>query len=72
MKRIMMLLTVMVIMVAMLVATAVPAFAAAKNIGQCHKSLNQGNFVQYPNIPQTNSEFNAAFDPPFTNCPPPT
>jgi hypothetical protein len=68
-KRFISVLAVAAVMAVTMVATAVPAFAAPKNIGQCHKSLNQGNFVQFPNLPQTNREFNEAFNPPFTNCP---
>jgi hypothetical protein len=76
MRRLLLVVAVMAVMAAMMVATAVPAFAEAKNFGQCHKSLNQGNFEPYSNLPKTNPELNAAIPPQirsdFTNCPAPT
>jgi hypothetical protein len=58
MKRIITMLAVAAVMAVTMVATAVPAFAEPKNFGQCHKSLNQGNFIPFSNLPQTNSAFN--------------
>jgi hypothetical protein len=69
MRRIIMLVAVALVMGAMVLALAMPAFAVPTqprenkgNFGQCHKMLNNGGITG-----GTNSEFNDQYNPPSAN-----
>ena len=60
MRRIPVVLTVALVIAAMMLAMAMPAFAdPLSNFGQCHKALNQGILVG-----GSNRELNETFNPP--------
>jgi hypothetical protein len=60
MKRIAKVLAVTALMVAMLVASAMPAFAQPANYGHCHKIISQEG---HPSLPSSHSEFNELAQP---------
>ena len=62
MRRILTMLAVVALMAAMMVASAMPAFADANHptYGQCHKIIN---VLGVPLFNDTNSEFNQDFNP---------
>ena len=66
-----MLVVVAVVMAAMVLAMAMPAFATPRplkgNFGHCHKQINNGGITG-----GTNSEFNQEFNPPSSNQEGPT
>jgi hypothetical protein len=72
MRRIMMLVTVALVMAAMMVAMAMPAFAdkggdpheGPPNFGHCHKRLNDGEFTGFGS---THKEVNQALNPTNSN-----
>jgi hypothetical protein len=53
-----MLIVVALVMAAVLVASALPAFAAPQNFGHCHKALKQGTFGDV-----SHSEWNRELSP---------